>query len=94
MGHITSKNHLQLQKRLDMHAQGAPESEALFKILEILFTQEEAGLVSGLPIKFFTIEEAASLAPQDWTPVVSLTNQWLVPPTDNAGFRFYRLRWP
>lgn len=59
MGHITSKNHIQLQKRLDMHAQGAPESEALFKILEILFTEEEAGLVSDLPIKFFTIEEAA-----------------------------------
>jgi ferredoxin len=59
MGHITSKNYLNLQKRLNDSPQGAPPSEALFKILEILFTEKEAGLVSVLPLKFFTIETAA-----------------------------------
>ncbi|NQT49535.1 4Fe-4S binding protein [Candidatus Kuenenbacteria bacterium] len=59
MGHITSKSFLKLQKRLDMSAQGAPESEALFKILEILFTKDEAEKVSLLPIKPFSVETAA-----------------------------------
>lgn len=61
MGHITSKNYLKLQKRLDDAAQGAPESNALYKILEILFTEEEAELVCVLPLKFFTIERASKL---------------------------------
>ncbi len=59
MGHITSKNYFSLQKRLDRHAQGAPESESLYKILEILFTAEEAARVSLLPIMPFDVKEAA-----------------------------------
>jgi ferredoxin len=61
MAHITSKSYLNLQKRLDQAPQGAPLSEALFRILEILFTKEEARLVSILPINLFTLEEAATL---------------------------------
>jgi len=59
MGHITSKNYHSLQKRLNDSPQGAPISDSLFKILEILFTEKEAGLVSTLPIKPFTIKIAA-----------------------------------
>ncbi len=59
MGHITSKNYHDLQKRLDRSVQGAPESEALFKILKILFTEEEAELTSKLPLKIFTPKAAA-----------------------------------
>ena len=59
MGHITSKNYLSLQKRLDMNAQGAPASESLYKILEILFSAEEAEKVSLLPIMPFAVGEAA-----------------------------------
>ena len=59
MGHITSKSYKNLQARLDRHVQGAPESETLYKILEILFTEEEAELTAKLPIRFFTIKEAA-----------------------------------
>ena len=59
MGHITSKNYKDLQLRLDSFAQGAPESDALYQILEILFTEHEAGLVSKLPIKFITVKTAA-----------------------------------
>jgi Pyruvate/2-oxoacid:ferredoxin oxidoreductase delta subunit len=59
MGHTTSKSYHNLQKRLDMHAQGAPASDSLFEILKILFTEKEAEFVTVLPIRFFTVEEAA-----------------------------------
>jgi Pyruvate/2-oxoacid:ferredoxin oxidoreductase delta subunit len=42
-----------------MNAQGAPASEALYKILEILFTAEEAEKVSLLPVMPFIVSEAA-----------------------------------
>ena len=57
MGHITSKSYKDLQTRLDRHVQGAPESETLYKILEILFTEKEAEFVSKLPFGHFTIKE-------------------------------------
>lgn len=59
MAHVTSKSYFNLQKRLDMAAQGAPASDSLFKILKLLFTEEEAGLVSVLPLNFFTAKEAS-----------------------------------
>lgn len=61
MGHITSKNYIDLQKRLDKSPQGAPASEALFKILEILFSEKEATLVSKLPINFFNVKRASKI---------------------------------
>src|SRR3989338_3170926 len=61
MGHITSKNYLSLQARLDKAPQGAPDSETLFKILEHLFTEKEAELVSKLPIRPFTVERAVKI---------------------------------
>ena len=54
----------------------------------------QALLAWPAPYSDFTLEEAASLPPQDWTPVASSTNQWLVPASGEADFRFYRLRWP
>jgi hypothetical protein len=54
----------------------------------------QALLAWPAPYSDFTLEEAASLPPLDWTPVASLTNQWLVPASGEADFRFYRLRWP
>jgi NAD-dependent dihydropyrimidine dehydrogenase PreA subunit len=61
MAHMSSKSYHRLQRRLDQAPQGAPPSEALFKILEVLFSQEEAELVSVLPINMFTVHEAARL---------------------------------
>jgi len=61
MGHITSKNYYGLQKRLDDSSQGAPYSKDLFKILEIIFTEKEAELVSVLPLKMFTAAKAAKI---------------------------------
>ncbi len=45
--------------RLNRFPQGAPPSELLYKILEILFSEKEAGLVALLPIKPFTASQAA-----------------------------------
>jgi ferredoxin len=61
MGHATSKTYRQLQARLDQAPQGAPASNALFEILEVLFREEEARLVSVLPINMFTVREAARI---------------------------------
>jgi ferredoxin len=59
MAHHTSHNYHALRRRLDCLAQGAPESDTLFKILKLLFTEKEAGLVSRLPIRLFTVQDAA-----------------------------------
>lgn len=61
MAHVTSRSFDKLQRRLDRPPQGAPHSKTLLKILEILFTEEEADLVSVLPTHPFTVEEAAKL---------------------------------
>lgn len=58
MGHINQDSYKKLQKRLDRFAQGAPESESLYRILEILFTKTEAELVSKLPLKVFQAKTA------------------------------------
>jgi ferredoxin len=60
MAHLTARDgYQQLVKRLNRFPQGAPPSELLFKILRMLFSEKEAGLVSSLPIKPFTTKRAA-----------------------------------
>ncbi len=61
MAHQTSKNYLNLQKRLDSSTQGAPSSDTLFKILEILFSEDEAKQVSVLPLNIFSVKKAAKI---------------------------------
>jgi len=51
-----------LVQRLNRLPQGAPPSESLYAILKILFSPREAELVSDLPIKPFTVAQAA----QNW----------------------------
>jgi len=95
MGHITSKNYLALQKRLDMNAQGAPASESLYKILEILFSAEEAEKVSLLPIMPFEISEAAkrwSLSEPETKKILNeLASKGLLLDMDNNGVQTYVL---
>jgi len=60
MGHNTSKTgYDKLVKRLNKFPQGVPPSETLYEILKLLFSEEEAKLVSLLPIKPFTTKTAA-----------------------------------
>ncbi len=60
MAHHTLKSdYAQLVERLNRFPQGAPPSETLYKILALLFSEREAGLVARLPIKPFTAEQAS-----------------------------------
>ena len=62
MSHYTVKeSYRQLSERLNRFPQGAPPTDLLFRILEVLFTPEEAGLVALLPIKPFTVPVAARI---------------------------------
>lgn len=62
MAHLTTRSaYKNLVDRINQFPQGAPPSELLYKILEMLFTEKEAGFVASLPIKPFTAEEAAYL---------------------------------
>ena len=72
MGHHISRSHHrnnyeQLTDRLNRFPQGAPDSHLLKEILKILFTDREAELVSLLPIRPFTIEQASRIWSLDET---------------------------
>lgn len=62
MAHLTTRSaYKNLVDRINQLPQGAPPSELLYKILEMLFTEKEAGFVASLPIRPFSAEEAAYL---------------------------------
>ena len=62
MSHIVAKEaYKNLEERLNKFPQGAPPSETLYKILSLLFTEEEAKLASLLPIRPFTVQKAAKI---------------------------------
>lgn len=57
--HHNNSAYGRLAERLNRFPQGAPAAPVLFSILKMLFSEEEAGLVSQLPIKPFSAEDAA-----------------------------------
>lgn len=60
MAHHTLKSsYASLVDRLNHFPQGAPPSDLLYKILAMLFSEQEAELVAVLPIKAFTAETAS-----------------------------------
>lgn len=60
MGHLTTKDaYKSLEERINWFTQGAPASQSLYKILQVLYTEEEAKWVSLLPVRPFTIRRAA-----------------------------------
>ena len=62
MSHIVGKDaYKSLEERLNKFPQGAPPSETLYKILSMMFTEEEAALVAKLPIKSFNIKDASAI---------------------------------
>jgi ferredoxin len=74
MAHHTLKNsYAQLVARLNRHPQGAPPSKLLYRILAMLFTEQEAALVADLPIKSFTVQKAARI----WNVRPSVARQTL-----------------
>jgi formate hydrogenlyase subunit 6/NADH:ubiquinone oxidoreductase subunit I len=59
MAHHTVKSgYVELADRLNRFPQGAPPAKLLYKILELLYSEQEAKLVSLLPIKPFSVEKA------------------------------------
>jgi Na+-translocating ferredoxin:NAD+ oxidoreductase RNF subunit RnfB len=68
MSHLTLKQgYTELVDRLNRFPQGAPPSDTLFRILQILFSEREAQLVALLPIKPFTAKKAAQIWKMDLT---------------------------
>lgn len=59
--HTVQSAYSKLVDRINQFPQGAPSSDLLFKILELVFSEKEAELVSLLPIKPFTAEKAAAI---------------------------------
>ena len=59
--HTVRSGYEQLVDRLNRFPQGAPASDLLHGILEMLFSEREAGLVALLPIKPFTAKQAAAV---------------------------------
>src|SRR5512139_1151180 len=60
VGHVAARDgYRRLVDRLNRFPQGAPPSELLYSILEILFSPREAELVALLPIKPFRAATAA-----------------------------------
>ncbi len=68
MSHTTLRSgYTELIERLNRFPQGAPPSDTLYKILQILFSEREAQLVALLPIKPFTAKKASQVWRMDLT---------------------------
>lgn len=59
--HHNTSAYGRLADRLNRFPQGAPATPLLFSILSMLFSEDEASLVASLPIKPFTVEQAAKV---------------------------------
>ena len=96
MAHLTSRSGYQsLVERLNKAPQAAPPSETLYKILSLLFSEEEARLTALLPLKPFT----SKLAAKAWKkPIVEteavldkLASRGIVLDFENFGESLYLL---
>ncbi|MBC8400447.1 MAG: 4Fe-4S dicluster domain-containing protein [Candidatus Marinimicrobia bacterium] len=68
MAHSTIRSgYSKLADRLNRFPQGAPPSELLFKILKMLFSEQEAKLASLMPIRPFTAKKASRIWKMDLT---------------------------
>ena len=96
MAHLTVRSAIKnLVERINRFPQGAPPSELLYKILEILFSEEEAEFVSKLSIKPFTAEKAARLTNKSLkeakTILEKLASRGLLLDTEINGSSLYTL---
>ncbi len=58
MGHLTTRDaYRNLGERINWFTQGAPASETLYKILQVLYSEKEAKWVALLPVRPFTIKK-------------------------------------
>jgi len=61
MGHLTIRSYASLQKRMDQFVPGIFDSEYLYEILKIIFTDEEAKLCSVMPLTYFSLKKIAKI---------------------------------
>jgi len=73
--HTVKSSYSRLTDRLNRFPQGAPPTELLFKILKMLFSEQEAELVALLPIKPFNAEKASSIWKMDITKTRNVLDQ-------------------
>jgi ferredoxin len=96
MSHQTTASaYSRLTDRLNRFPQGAPSSDVLYKILRILFREEEAELVALLPIRPFTAGTAARVwkRPEAESRIVleRLASRGILLDTDHDGESTYTL---
>ncbi len=96
MSHVSLKSgYSELVDRLNRFPQGAPPSESLYKILSILFSEREAGIVAQLPIKPFTASQAARILKMDYTEtrrvLDALASRAILMDTEREGETTYTL---
>ena len=62
MGHLTTRDaYKNLEDRINWFTQGAPPTETLYKILQVLYTEKEAKWAALLPVRPFTVKKAAKI---------------------------------
>ena len=62
MGHLTTKDaYKNLEERINWFTQGAPPSDTLYRILQVLYTEKEAKWVAKLPVRPFSLKKAAKV---------------------------------
>jgi len=59
--HLVRSGYSALVERINRMPQGAPPSDALYKILQILFSKKDAALVAQLPVRPFGVKKAAQI---------------------------------
>ncbi len=59
--HTIKKGYSHLADRINKFPQGAPPTKLLFRILELLVSEKEAGLISLLPVKPFDAKKASRI---------------------------------
>jgi ferredoxin len=92
---LKQQSYFNLAERINRFPQGAPPTDLLFEILKILFSEKEAGLVSLLPVKPLTAEEAAKI----WKTKESearlilneLADRGILTDAENNGIVFYSM---
>ena len=61
MGHLTRGRYRGLQERMDRSIPGIFDSETLYEILRLLFTDEEARLCALMPLTYFDLDRIAGV---------------------------------
>ncbi len=84
-----------LQRRLDRYPIGAPPAKELYKILRILFSEEEASIASRMPIRFSDIRKLSRLTQKgenELRPLLeSMADKGLVMDFERRGKTYYML---